>query len=86
MAAPPFREVIREHRFERELRHLIRENRAADDFVSAAEIVLAHNPEIGSQVSEKVWFLPMSSIGDAQVSLYYTFDESTVWLLSIARV
>jgi len=28
----------------------------------------------------------MAPIEGKQISLYYTFDESTVWLLSIARL
>ncbi len=61
---------------------------AADQFVEAAEFLLARDPEVGSQFASgsAVWFVPMAPIGDTQVSLYYTFDESTVWLLSIARI
>ena len=69
------REVVRESRFEHELRRLIREAIPADEFVEAAEYLLARDPLIGSPVTE-----------DASVYFYYTFDESTVWLLSIAEV
>lgn len=80
------RQVIREHRFERELRGLIRDAREADDFVEAAEFVLARNPAIGSQLTEELWFLPLTLMGDVQPALYYAFDDSTVWLLSMGRV
>jgi hypothetical protein len=80
------RQVIREHSFERELRALIQDARDADDFVEAAEFVLARDPEIGSPLDEGIWFLPMAPIGKAQVALYYTFDDSTVTLLAIAIV
>ena len=82
------RRVVREHRFERELRRLIADAIEADEFVEGAEWLLARDPFIGSQVeaNSPVWFLPMAPVGDVQVSLYYTFDESTVWLLSIARI
>lgn len=82
------REVIRERRFERELRRLIREAISADEFVEAAEYLLARDPLIGSLVAEdaSVYFLPMAPVEDRQISLYYTFDQSTVWLLSIAEV
>jgi hypothetical protein len=86
--AEHIRQVVREHRFERELRALIDEAIPADRFVEAAEFLLARDPLIGSPIDDDqlVYFLPMAPIGGEQVSLYYTFDESTVWLLSIARV
>jgi hypothetical protein len=79
------RQVIREHSFERELRALIRDARLADDFVEAAEFILARDPEIGSALGEGLWFLPMTPMGEMQIALYYTFDASTVTLLAIAR-
>ena len=86
--AEHLRRVIREHRFERELRALIHDAIGADKFVEAAEFLLVRDPEIGFELEpgSLIWFLPMAPIEDAQVSLYYTFDESTVWLLSIARI
>lgn len=86
--AEHLRRVIREHRFERELRALISNAIVADQFVEAAEFLLARDSEIGFQIiaGSAVWFLPMAPIDDVQVSLYYTFNESTVWLLSIERV
>ncbi|MFN2623740.1 MAG: hypothetical protein ABR611_12955 [Chthoniobacterales bacterium] len=82
------REVVRERRFEDELRQLIHEALAADEFVEAAEYLLARDPLIGSPIAENqlVYFLPMAPVDDRQISLYYTFDASTVWLLSIASV
>jgi hypothetical protein len=70
--------VIRERSFERQLRALIQDAREADDFVEAAEFVLARDPEIGSPMDNGIWFLPMAPIGKAQVALYYTFDDSHV--------
>ncbi len=86
--AEHLRQVIREHRFERELRALIDKAIPADQFVEAAEFLLARDPLIGSRVDEdnRVYFLPMAPVEGKQIALYYTFDESTVWLLSIARV
>lgn len=80
------RQVIRERSFERDLRALIQDAREADDFVEAAEFVLARDPEIGSPLDDGIWFLPMAPLGEEQVALYYTFDESTVTLLAIASV
>ncbi len=86
--AEHLRRVIREHRFERELEALIADAIESDQFVEAAEFLLARDPEVGCQIAPDsvVWFLPMAPIRDAQISLYYTFNESTVWLLSIARI
>jgi hypothetical protein len=86
--AEHLRRVIREHRFERELEALIADAIESDQFVEAAEFLLARDPEVGGQIApgSVVWFLPMAPIRGAQVSLYYTFNESTVWLLSIARI
>jgi len=86
--AENIREIVREHRFERELRTLIKEAIPADLFVEGAEFLLARDPLIGSPIDEHrlVHFLPMAPVRGQQVSLYYTFDESTVWLMSIGRV
>lgn len=81
------RQVVREGRFEDELRALIAEAIAADQFVEAAEFLIARDPLIGSQTEDpRVWAVPMALVEGAQVVLYYTFDDSTVWLLSITRI
>lgn len=84
------RRVIREHEFERELSHLLplRSAREADEFVEAAEFVLARDPEIGLRISDgsSVWALPMAPLRGEQITLFYTFDESTVRLLSIQAI
>jgi hypothetical protein len=80
------RQVIRERLFERGLRRLIREAREADEFVEAAEFVLARDPEIGLPMDDGIWFLPMAPIGKAEVALYYTFDDLTVTLMAITNV
>ena len=49
--AEHLRQVIREHRFERELRALVRDAIEADRFVEAAEFLLVRNPQIGFQVA-----------------------------------
>lgn len=86
MAEPP-RSVVREHHFEKDLAALIGDLEAADDFVAGAEWLLAQNPELGFPIAEgsRVWLLPMAPIEGAQVALYYTFDASTVWLISLAE-
>lgn len=90
MAKPPLRSVVREHHFEKDLAELVGDIEAADDFVAVAEWLLAQNPDIGFPIAKgsAVWFLPMAPIEEAQVAqvaLYYTFDDSTVWLISLAQ-
>jgi hypothetical protein len=81
------RRIVREHRFEDELRELIAEAIAADQFVEAAEFLIARDPLIGSRTEDpRVWAMPMALVEGPQVVLYYTFDERTVWLLSIIRI
>jgi len=75
------RQVIREPRFEEELRRLIAKAIAADQFVEAAEFLIARDPLIGSQTEDpRVWAMAMALLEGAQVVLYYTFDDSTVWV------
>jgi hypothetical protein len=78
--------VVREHRFEKELRALIRDAVRADQFVEGAEFVLARDPRQGVEIpGTSIWLMPMAPIGQDQITLYYAFDETTVWLLSIRR-
>lgn len=83
--AKPLRKVVREHLFEESLAALFADPIAADEYLAAAEWVLAHDPSIGFPVKEgsPVWLLPMQPVKDQQISLYYTFDSSTVRLLLI---
>jgi hypothetical protein len=83
--AKPLRKVVREHLFEESLAALIADPIAADEYLAAAEWVLADDPSIGFPVTEgsPVWLLPMQPLKGQQISLYYTFDSSTVRFLSI---
>ena len=89
MADEPLRHVIREHRFERELRALIPDGRKADEFIEAAEYVIARDPHAGiclPLLEPPLWLMPLPLIGGEQVSLFYTFDETTVTFVSIQRL
>lgn len=83
--AKPLRKVVREHLFEESLAALFADPVAADEYLAAAEWVLAYDPSIGFPVKEDsaVWLLPMQPLKDRQISLYYAFDSSTVRLLLI---
>lgn len=77
--------VIREKQFERELRALIPNPVEADEFVRAAEWVLVNVPETGVlfAAGSPIWILPMAPVAAKQVTLYYAFDDETLWLISI---
>ena len=79
------RSVVREHLFEDGLRELIPDRIAADEFTNAAELVLARDPLIGEPIAlgSSVWGLPMATVRNEQVTLYYTFSETTVFFLAI---
>ena len=83
--ARPLRKVVREHLFEESLSGLFADPIAADEYLAAAEWVLAYDPSIGFPLKEgsSVWLLPMQPLKDRQISLYYTFDSSTVRLVLI---
>lgn len=83
--AKPLRKVVREHLFEESLATLFADPIVADEYLAAAEWVLAFDPLIGFPVNEgsAVWLLPMQPLKNRQISLYYTFDSSTVRLLLI---
>jgi hypothetical protein len=80
-----FWEVVREEAFEEELSFLIHDAREADDFVEAAEYILARDPRAGRHIGgePELWFMPMAPIRGQQIALLYTFNELTVFFVSI---
>jgi hypothetical protein len=81
----PPREIVREHEFEEQLRALIPDLEAADDFTAAAEFILAHHPDGGTPAvaDQSVWYLPMMPVRGRRVSLFYTFDARAVHFLAL---
>ena len=81
----PRLDIIHEHEFEEQLAALIPDEEWADDFTAAAEDLLSREPQSGRLASPKlgIWALPMFPVRGRQVTLYYTFDECAVTLLSI---
>jgi hypothetical protein len=82
------RTIIKTHRFELELRDLVRDGaRGADEFIEATEWALARRAEIGSPLTTDkppVWFLPVVDVSRiSPLAVYYTFDDDCVILLSI---
>ena len=80
------RSVVREHEFEEQLAALIPDTEQADEFVAAAEYLLAADPTIGARVHvgpPEIWTLAMQPVRGHAVAMYYTFDVETVIFLSI---
>ena len=76
--------VIEEHYFTLQLKRIIADAQRADEFIDGAKWVLSRNPTEGFQVSENVWFLPMTDTPESvTLNLYYTFDETKVYFLAI---
>lgn len=76
--------IVEEHYFTLQLKRILPDAHRADDFMDGAKWVLARNPAAGFRVSENVWFLPMADTPETvSVNLYYTFNETTVYLLGI---
>lgn len=57
----------------------------ADDFTAAAEFLLAEDPRRGMPASEdgRIWYLPMMPVRGRRVSLFYSFDETSVFFLAM---
>lgn len=85
MPHTPRLEIVHEHEFEEQLAALIPDAEQADEFIAAADDLLSREPLSGDLASPAlgIWGLPMFPIRGRQVTLYYTFDERAVTLLSI---
>ena len=80
------RSVVREHEFAEQLAALIPDTEQADEFVAAAEYLLAADPTIGVRVHvgpPEIWTLAMQPVRGHAVAMYYAFDVETVIFLSI---
>ena len=85
MSDLPRRTIVREHEFDEQVRALIGDMEEADNFTAGAEDLLARHPESGMPAAQdnSVWYLAMSPVRGRRVSLFYSFDESTVVFLAI---
>ena len=89
MNVPP-RDVRHEARFEQECAAIDADVRRMDDALRYVEQVLAVSPDFGIRSSRalNVWVAPivfykMTTSGATKASIYYTFDDTIVRLLSI---
>ena len=81
----PRRDVFREEEFNEQLRALIPDFEEADEFTAGAEDLLSREPEIGVPATsdDSIWILPMPPVRGRRVTLYYTFDQTSVVFLCI---
>ena len=79
------REIIRDSEFEEQLIALIPDFEEADDFTLGAEVILSLDPLAGTLADEElgIWILPMMPVRNPAVTLYYSFDETSVEFLAI---
>jgi hypothetical protein len=83
---PKERPVLREPLFEQELMQLGLDAVSADEFTRGAEWILSRNARYGTKVAKDVWFLPIAQLSPPiSASLYYTFDDTRIYFLSIRR-
>jgi hypothetical protein len=80
-----FWEVVREGAFQEELDFLIPDEREADEFVEGAEFILARDPRAGDFIGgePEIWVMPMAPVRGQQVGLFYTFNDLTVFFVSM---
>lgn len=78
------RAVVQTTRFELELLAFEPDVARSDEFLEGVEWVLSRDPELGLRLSDEVWALDTSEYALIKpMTVFYTFDEQTVWLLSI---
>ena len=78
------REVVREHRFEKEMALIHPNAKRADEFLEGAERILSRMPEAGYPVDgSNIWFIDGHTV---DLALYYTFDTNRVYFLSIKKI
>jgi hypothetical protein len=76
-------QIVEEHQFLDELMLTRRDPVRADEFVDGVKRVLCRNPQAGTQIGERIWLIPMAVWTH---SIYYTFDDDSVYLHSIKAV
>lgn len=85
--ASGWRSVIRNAEFDEQLAGLIPWEPWADEYLAAAEDLLARLPSSGIFIAREsgadIWKLPLQPIKDRAVELYYSFDQRVVVLLWI---
>jgi hypothetical protein len=83
------RTIVREQLFEKQLKRIEKDFERADQFIQGVEWVLCKNPEAGYQVRDDspVWGIAAQPDLTAEpVVVYYTFNDTHVYLLSIRAV
>jgi len=84
--ADPIRKIVREPRFDAELLQIEADLKRADELLSGVTWILQRDPErYGTRLSQwdDVWFIPAADVFPRSYGIYYTFNDTYVYLLSI---
>ena len=79
------RKIVCEARFDEELGSLAVGFRRADELIAGVKWVPARNPEFGTRISvrDDIWVVPSIDVFEQPLVIYYTFNDTHVYLLSI---
>ncbi len=77
------RTVIRDAGFEATLESIFLNWQQAEDYLSAAETILAADAELGTSMGAGIWTMPLPPVRDAGVWLFYTVYDTVVVLLDV---
>lgn len=80
-------EIKRTDKFSAQLQDFLPNVARAEQFMSGVRWALERNPSSGAKLNSTVWFISSSSnvVDVGNLSVYYTFDETKVYLLAIRQ-
>ena len=83
---PDLRTVVTEPAVDDQLEEIFGSTEAADEAIRGFQAVLCANPEVGTRISESVWFLAMDAQGIwKSIVAYYTFTDGEVGILHVTE-
>lgn len=78
------RDAVYTEQFEIDLERIEGDARRADEFIRGVEWAICRNPREGRRVTNDVWAWPRRDLpGLPHLTVFYTFNDQTVWLLAI---
>lgn len=86
MPNPILRTVIESHNFWAQRNNIEPDVKRMDEILEGVTWVLCRNPRIGQQVYKDVWAITTTEYPNALLlTIYYTFNQDEVLLLSIRK-
>ena len=80
--------LIEDRRFTQQLNALCADPIRADEFTEGARCLLVLNPRRGLMVlpdPDRIWMV-QSRLPECLIAIFYTFDDTRVWLLAIQKM